>query len=353
MDSVLLEFTALGVDIIVFSVFYGLYKHRSECVKSLKKAECFEIDNELQNKVASNGNIIPYAVISGTVKALGTPLRSQYISHLRGVIREKIVKERKVRWSPILRLWNTVENVVQHSHNTTPFALWSNTGLFKKQTSVEVLNPLSADQLVLSRVYDEYAVHDDNIGDAVIGFFRGERTTGIQEIENFLSEGTILTGIGELIVDNGKLQMKPPQNGLTYFLTTHSLESLIKKLNDEAKFYKISAFVVGAVGLITIFYIVKRGYSCIKEKYDLAQMKKLMKKSKELREIAEAKRASTSANSSNTSGPMCVVCLTTPVQMIVLECGHACLCMNCSPRIYYCCPVCRGKITRLVPAYLP
>ena len=41
----------------------------------------------------------------------------------------------------------------------------------------------------------------------------------------------------------------------------------------------------------------------------------------------------------------CVVCLEEDTaEIVILNCGHLCLCKDCSPRVIDICPMCRGKI---------
>ena len=64
-----------------------------------------ELDSVLKKAVEENNGVMKYVAISGKIQALTAPLRSQFVPHLSGVIREKITVERKVKWNPFLGIW--------------------------------------------------------------------------------------------------------------------------------------------------------------------------------------------------------------------------------------------------------
>lgn len=49
---------------------------------------------------------------------------------------------------------------------------------------------------------------------------------------------------------------------------------------------------------------------------------------------------------------LCVVCRTNPREIILLPCGHVCICEDCADDITDYCPVCRTKITQKTAAYI-
>lgn len=349
MESLLVELVALGVDVAIFTVFYKLYRHRAENTRALKEAPILDINGQLPSKIEKSGNVIPYAVISGAVKATVTPLKSHFLPHIKGVIREKVTKERKIRWSPMLRLWSTVEDDIQRSLNTVPFVLSNRGWLLMSPAVVEVVDPLTAEKFSVPTIYDEFTSHHDTLGQAVVGWFRGERTTGIQEIEKMLCEGSVLTGVGELVLENDRIKLQPPSTpGLSYFLTSLSIDSLIKKLDEDVRTFKILTVIFGCVGACLFTYIVTVIYQAKKRKWDLLKRQKQIDDARKQRRLLNP-----SSSEENGNHPVCVICLTNSVEVVILECGHACLCLFCSERINGKCPVCRSRVDRIVTAFLP
>lgn len=232
--------------------------------------------------------------------------------------------------------------------NYVPFAICAKSGsLFKKTISVEVLEPLEAKELLVPTVYDEFTCHHDSIGDAVFGVIRGEKTLGIQEVERLLCENETLTAVGKLVIENNKLKIKPPDKDLTYFLTPLSLESLINKINICAKVYKVTTIIMGAIGMAFFVYFSKRAFSEIKRKINQSRERKRWEEERRLRRMADKTRKQ------DANLPKCVVCLDNPIEILILECGHACLCYNCSEQVQDLCPYCRKPIKRKVSAYWP
>lgn len=46
----------------------------------------------------------------------------------------------------------------------------------------------------------------------------------------------------------------------------------------------------------------------------------------------------------------CVICMTNEMKMVVVPCGHYCMCFGCSSKIMTC-PMCRGIVDMVVPLY--
>lgn len=59
------------------------------------------------------------------------------------------------------------------------------------------------------------------------------------------------------------------------------------------------------------------------------------------------------ANGEETSSN-CVVCLTNPREIVLLDCGHVCLCMECMELLpNKACPICRENYRSFAPCYIP
>ena len=49
----------------------------------------------------------------------------------------------------------------------------------------------------------------------------------------------------------------------------------------------------------------------------------------------------------------CVVCLSNPREVVLLDCGHVCLCADCLQQLQQpiSCPVCRERVVRCLPLF--
>lgn len=67
----------------------------------------------------------------------------------------------------------------------------------------------------------------------------GIRQRGLQSTEELLREGSVMTGIGELAKTKSKtLALQPPLNGTPFYLTSMSISSLLRKLDERKRTYR-------------------------------------------------------------------------------------------------------------------
>lgn len=226
--------------------------------------------------------------------------------------------------------------------NCMPFALRN--GSYK----VEVVDALGAEILDLDVIKDEFKPSVPSIKDYLWGFFTGVRQRGLQSTEKMLREDTIMTGIGELSRDSANphsLVLQPPIDGTPFYLTTMSIGSLLRKLDDRRKTYRWLCLVFGAIGL-AIGGIAVRRYRLDREQERLSE---------ELQEALAASRRSRRRRVRDKDlreQEICVVCRTNPREIILLPCGHVCLCEDCSDDINSDCPICRSPIVQKTAAYI-
>ncbi|GFS56702.1 mitochondrial ubiquitin ligase activator of NFKB 1 [Nephila pilipes] len=319
LEKILETCAIIGIDAVLFTVFYRLYKEKSNCLKNLKEAQCLEINNDLIKKVEDSGGTIPYA--SACWKD------------------SKFSCEEYTSSSP-------VDNNINRKVASVPFSLIGEAKLFQKKRAIEIINPFLAEELVLNEVFNDYRKYDESFGETIIGFLSREHTVGIKEVENMLLENTSLTAIGKLTIENENLKMSPPDNNLTYFLTTLSYDSLYNKISNHARIYKGITVAMCIITTILIAYYSKKAFDEIRRKID---------RRRDLQRCLEAKKYSkkSSRGIPDYNCPKCVVCLENPVEIVVINCGHACLCCNCANYELKSCPMCREKVARLIPVYMP
>lgn len=202
--------------------------------------------------------------------------------------------------------------------------------------------------------------------DHIWGFFSGFRQRGVQSTEKMLREGTLMTGIGEIVCEqDGSFKLQPPSNGGLYYLTTLPVSSLLKKLESSKKNYGLLTLVCTAIGVVLAGMILRK----------YLKQRKLLKDEEERRSLRDKtrkiNRRSTRNTDNLTENQICVVCKSNPIevslnllycsgsykfciffQMILLPCGHVCLCEDCAEDITSHCPICRAAIELKSPAYV-
>jgi len=163
-----------------------------------------------------------------------------------------------------------------------------------------------------------------------------------------LGVGVPLLGIGKLLlVGGGRVVLSPPDDGCRYFLTTSSKHELVSSLKSVARTLNIARWVVGIAGLAAVAYFVGRA---VKNYKSVSESQRLLAELTDRRQ----RQADTDAADVETGSPLCVVCLNQPREVVLLDCGHICLCGDCAvalplPKL---CPICRRPVDRIIPTYV-
>ncbi|XP_076232244.1 mitochondrial E3 ubiquitin protein ligase 1 [Calliopsis andreniformis] len=334
------EIIALGIDSVIFGICLKQYFHCKNAITAVKGAEFHEVGPQLGDLLDKTpDNRIGYIAIRGIVKPLGKPLNSINNKKITGVIQKLKIKEHVVARTTA-GFWSDQERTVHKVYNTVPFVLQHNSHV------VEVLEPLSADILDLDVVSNTFEPSVPTFVDHLWGFFTGVRQRGLQSTEELLREDAVMTGIGELAKSKSNmLTLQPPLNGTPFYLTSMSISSLLRKLDERKKTYRLLCFMFGAIGLL-IGGIVFRRFWKDRTEQRLAE---------ELRQSLAASRKERRQRVRDTDlreDQLCVVCRTNPRELILLPCGHVCLCEDCADDITDYCPVCRAPITQKAAAYI-
>lgn len=183
--------------------------------------------------------------------------------------------------------------------------------------------------------------------DHIWGFFAGVRQRGVQTTERMLRKGAVLTGIGELVSseDGLSLRLQPPSNGAPFYLTNMQVTSLVRKLDDSKPNYRLLCALFGTIGLVLGGLIVRRYWKDRCKKLDDEKRKRDL-------ETTRRERRRRVRDNNLTEGQLCVVCRANPREIILLPCGHVCLCEDCADGISEYCPVCRASIDTKSAAYI-
>lgn len=243
-----------------------------------------------------------------------------------------------------------MKNVIQDTIQTVPFVLKRWLG---KETQIQVCEPLAASFLTddLTVVHDAFTPSESG-GIVSRGLDRlfGEVTKGYHETEKMLLTNTLLLGIGEIVITDGKLQLLPPRSGAKYILTKRSKAEVIKSLESRSFWIKALVITTGVIGASLLLHIL---YKMYKRRSSEIERQTFIRKVRELR--AQAERRSTSAGEDVSQENLCVVCLANPREVVLLNCGHVCVCADCVAALPepLLCPVCRQSVERYVPTFHP
>ena len=250
--------------------------------------------------------------------------------------------------------WYDSRRTIQTYTNHVPFYLGSEA----KKNLIEVTDHAGACQLDLSTTFDKFESSPNNLGDHLWGWVVGDRPKGVQSTEEMLINGTDLTAIGELVLNktDGKLRIQAPSSGEDYYLIQETSKNLIKKYESGCHILKVCLVVFGSVGLVIGAYA---GWKYWK-KYQVHRSATRTRDT--LREIIRERNSTQEGHDSNNvpaenlpESQTCVVCLGQQREVILLECGHVCVCADCASEIMRTnptCPVCRASIVRVAPAFI-
>ncbi|XP_011312013.1 mitochondrial ubiquitin ligase activator of nfkb 1 [Fopius arisanus] len=335
------EALTLGFDSLIFGICLKQYFHYRNSMKAVKNAEIYDIGENLKLIINDRPEKkIEYVALRGTVGALGKPLYGVHDKSISGVVQKLSVKEHVVARTTA-GFWSDQERTMQEIYNTVPFALRQG------KHSVEILEPLSAEILDMDVISDEFKPSAPTITDHIWGFFTGVRQRGLQSTEEMLREGVTITALGEISSSPEspeKLILQPPLN-TPFYLTTMSVSSLLRKLDERRRIYRYLCLMFGAIGLVIGGIVVRRYWKDREEQRLSEQLRRSLAESrKERRQRVREKDLR--------EDQICVVCRTNPREIILLPCGHVCLCEDCSDGIDTDCPVCRGPIELKNAAYI-
>ncbi|XP_066493407.1 mitochondrial ubiquitin ligase activator of NFKB 1 [Tiliqua scincoides] len=324
----------LATSSAITAVLYAIYRQKSKVVNSLKEARKVTLDQDLRTMLMdAPGKCIPYAVIEGVVRSVKDTLSSQFVDNCKGVIQRLTLQEHKMVWNRTTHLWNDYAKVIHQRTNTTAFDLAPQDK--ESGVTVRVLKPLDATELSLDTVYEKFHPSVQSFTDVIGHYISGERPKGIQETEEMLKVGSVLTGVGELVLDHATIKLQPPKQGLRYYLSNLDYDALLRKQESSVRLWRILTVVFGVATCAVLFVLLHKQYRRHREKQRLQQLQEM------------------SAAGGDAPQNACVICLSNHRSCVFLECGHLCSCDKCYqalPRPPKC-PICRQEITRIVPLY--
>jgi len=377
------ELVSLGVDAIVCTVIYQGFKHVKKTLKDVKTApvlpyqalnngvalaELVESHPDVVRELDTGESKLPYVILRGEVAPVkpDAGLSSQHsaVKDLKGVIQTFKLIEHKKHFSRS-GFWYTSKRDIHTFVNEIPFGLVPTSDVKRSSSPlVEVADWRDASRLVLDTTYDHFREAPSSVGDHLLGWMTGDIQKGVQSTEQMLVNGTALTAIGELTLSasGDGLKMSAPSDGRSYFLTKSTYASLLKEIESEAKFLKRLLALFGGVGAALIGIAAFRWYRKWRAEAGNRETMEVLRQIQRDRNAEPAAAASAArrtgggvADAGEEDTSTCRVCLQNPREIVLLECGHICLCSDCAVEIMRTrpqCPICRADIVRILPAYL-
>ena len=153
---------------------------------------------------------------------------------------------------------------------------------------------------------------------------------------------------------DGTISIQAPSNGNAYYLVKETSKSLVRRLESGSKALQISLGLMASVGL---FIGVYAGWKYYKK----WQVYRYHTRNRDTLEniIRDREEESSSAlrppHVDLPEGQQCVVCLEQAREVILLDCGHVCVCATCATELMRTrpiCPVCRSPIDRVAQAFI-
>lgn len=347
------EAVCLGASFAFSGICYYLYRKSRTTADTLNDAPHFNIDGKLKDVLkVTPGVCLQYAVIEGAVQPVGESLNSHFQKETVGVLQKFSLREHRLVWNGLSRTWTDSERLLHQRVNSVPFVL-----VGSDETAIKVMCPLQASGVQMEITHEKFHQVNYGLGDIVGQFLSGEKLKGQLETEEMLKVGTVLTGVGELVLDtDGTLKLQPPSNGSKYFLSITDFDTLRGELESTAVTWKVLAVVLSLAGAAALLWVGRRYYKHRKLHWQREQERREFE-----RRQAEAPRTRNAAG--GLDDPLdedeehienaCLICLSQPRNCILLDCGHVCCCHSCYQALpQRLCPICRQPINRVLPLYI-
>ena len=139
-----------------------------------------------------------------------------------------------------------------------------------------------------------------------------------------LIDGTLLTAVGELVVGkDGSIHLRSPLNSnrdLPFILSTLPYNALLNTYETFVTVCKWSIVFFGGVGVVLCYLMVRKWLRIRSGRRHEREEDEI------LRDLQES-RVAREENDDLPDWQRCVVCLVRTREVIVLPCGHVCLCM--------------------------
>ncbi len=232
MQDLVVEMTTLGIDLFVCAILYYSYHGLTSTADSVLSAPQVSLEAIAEGRERPE---LPYAVVRGRVRPLGSSLNSQYSAKTEGVIQKVSFVEHASKVN-VSGYWSSNEREMHTFANSVPFGLTPTSGGPESSPAVvEVTQWERAWRVDLDVVYDHFDDSGVSVGGSVVGLLSGDIHRGVLTTERMLCTDSVVTAIGELSVGkDGGAVVTVPRNGKSYFIVKATPQSLAQDLRDDA-----------------------------------------------------------------------------------------------------------------------
>lgn len=365
----------LGLDAVILGFLYKSYESCSSYIEALKDAEQCDI-SQLKDlatpktsrrswfwfwrssaPTSSGSEPTPsncrYVVIRGKVEPLDRNRILHSVDERSSGVIHRITTKEVVAHRSGSRFWIDENRLIKSVQHEVPWKLKGQDG----DLAVQIVDGLSADRIDMPVIRDQFTPVPFSLSTWLGGFVAGHQVKGSQEIEEMLIDGSLLTAVGELVVaGDGSIHLRSPQvncgdRQLPYILSTLPYSALLNTYETLISVCKWSLVFFGGVGVILCYLLVRRW---LRVRYGRRNARD---EDEILRELQLSRRDAPPDGLADHL--LCVVCLDQTREVIVMPCGHVCLCADCMIQINQRspyernCPMCRRAIDQIARAFVP
>lgn len=360
--------TGIATDFAFGYCMYKLYTYGSRYVADIERAKHIKLGAGLEKELENCTNsIMPYVWLEGVVAPVGNSMISRY-SDKEGVVQAiSLVEHKSKRIAG--STWADTKNTIRDTSEFIPFLIHAQG---QPDHKIFVSEPGRAEYLTdnLMTTYDKFEKKENSsIIKHGMDILSGEVSKGFHEMERMLLVGTPVLGVGELALEAGKVRLRPPTDGKRYIVTAIGKEELISKFKSQSKMAKFFFRISLVLGTCLLTFLIYRWYKKLRQEYHQRQLlQNIREENRRARREAMEQRARNARHQRDPEGghgdsqedgvhdedrELCVVCLTNPREVVLISCGHICLCIDCAEILPQplLCPVCRAPVERFVPYY--
>ncbi|RNA18922.1 mitochondrial ubiquitin ligase activator of NFKB 1 [Brachionus plicatilis] len=358
-----MEYLLLGFDSIIVSSLYYFYKKKVKTLTNIKNAPSIDLT---KNQMLDN-EVIDYGMIVGVVSPDQAEISSNFDKNVKGVIRVLEIREHGTSFKNNVSY--DTNRLISRVANDVPFSL-----VVSGNVRVQVEDPLAANFLLeyLELTHKKFEpINESLIKKIFSGLVSNETLKGIETSETMLKKSTQLTAFGRIeklpsiassswLASSSHNRYKISKSafaGNEFVLTRLSRSALVEKLSKSTRNLKILLYFFTSLGAIAGAYCA---YKLVREYLDRKKRERRIEEARQQRlknQRARARHYDDELNMSDhnqSEQSLCVICLLNPRELVLLDCGHVCLCMDCYERMPNSnCPICRQRFRTYLPCYIP